>query len=83
MLSSQLRWLVHLVRGRIPPFGGFLGMHNWEENPRVESECAGEIICLVCPGNTSGSPSRKWKVWLLSLLPHNGRRWMDIEFAVK
>lgn len=30
-------------------------MHNWEENPRVESECAGEIICLVGPGNTSGS----------------------------
>lgn len=44
MLRSQLRWLVHLVRGRIPPFGGFLGMHNWEENPRVESECAGEIM---------------------------------------
>ncbi len=53
-------------------------------DPRVDPEHAGEIIYLIWPGNTSGSPRRSWKTLLGSLLPprpspgkaaENG--WMD------
>ena len=41
---------------RVPPFRGFPGTSDWEERPEADPEPAGGIICLIWPGNASGSP---------------------------
>uniref|UniRef100_A0A3Q1CIM7 Rap guanine nucleotide exchange factor (GEF) 6 n=1 Tax=Amphiprion ocellaris TaxID=80972 RepID=A0A3Q1CIM7_AMPOC len=57
---SQLRWFGHLIR--MPP--GRLPLEVFQtrppgRRPQVDPELAGEMICLVWPGNASGSP-KSW-----------------------
>lgn len=61
---AEVGWLGHLLRGlpgRLPvevlwthPLG--------EETPRSTQSFAVEVIHLVCPGNTSASLGRSWKL---------------------
>lgn len=46
-----MRILHFFVEDRMPPFGGVLGMSNWEQNLQTQNFTGGIIYLIILGGN--------------------------------